>query len=611
MEGVQLFPSKKNILIVESQTHDLTMFTLELRRKGYSVKCIKNCCLTQDLVIKYSPDVILLDGTKVDSEEFKFCKIIKTDEKLMNIPVIFIIPNYMETLREELYAAGGDDYLIIPFNYTEVFSRIEIQLKIHCIQRADRKCQHIQQKEFEDIEELVKENKSLRKSLEERNHQLDDITLDLKDFNVMLEEEITERTKTEKALKESERQFRHAVEEAPVPMMLYAEDGEILKLSKAWTEITGYTTTDTPTLVHLVEKIKTTTEKTEYTEDGTSLKFQLKENDRECIVRTKNGDARVWYNFSSYIGRMQDSRKLFSVVAIDITEKKRVEELQKSFDEERKRLIEIKEYDRIKTEFFSNISHELRTPINVLFSALQTLELKFKDCTCGKLSIDRYKYSKVMRQNCYRLLRLINNLIDITKIDSGYYEISKRNIDIVNLVENITLSVADYIENKGISLIFDTTIEEKTIACDAEKFERIILNLLSNAVKFTPEDGEILVNIEELKDSICIRVKDNGRGIPESKLNSIFERFVQVDKSLARDHEGSGIGLSLVRCLVELHGGTIAVKSKEGNGAEFIIYIPCILIDEAQNEITCTKSLDENHIEKINLEFSDIYNLEN
>lgn len=169
------------------------------------------------------------------------------------------------------------------------------------------------------------------------------------------------------------------------------------------------------------------------------------------------------------------------------------------------------------------------------------------------------------------------------------------------------MSVADYIETKGLSLIFDTTAEEKVIACDAEKIERIILNLLSNAVKFTPCGGKIIVNIEDCTENIHISVKDTGRGIPEDKLNSIFERFVQVDKSLARDNEGSGIGLSLVKCLVELHGGTISVKSKEGYGTEFNIYIPCRLVEEAPNKIAGNESMGESCIENINIEFSDIY----
>ena len=214
-----------------------------------------------------------------------------------------------------------------------------------------------------------------------------------------------------------------------------------------------------------------------------------------------------------------------------------------------------------------------------------------------------------MKQNCYRLLRLIDNLIDITKIDSGYLDINEINSNIICLVEDITVSVADYIENKGLSLIFDTEVEEKIIACDPEKIERIILNLLSNAVKFTPCGGNIMVNIEDGIENICIKVKDTGRGIPAEKLNSIFERFVQVDKSLARDNEGSGIGLSLVKCLVELHGGTISVKSKVGYGTEFSIYIPCKLVDnEVSDESAYCGAKSESCIERINIEFSDIYN---
>ena len=327
--------------------------------------------------------------------------------------------------------------------------------------------------------------------------------------------------------------------------------------------------------------------------------------DGEYTIRTNIGENRIWYFYSAYIGHVQDGHKLLIRVATDITERKNMEELQRRIEEDRKKLYEIKEYDRIKTEFFSNISHELKTPINVIFSALQVYELRLRQSPVPHPY--EKKYIKIMKQNCYRLLRLINNIIDITKIDSGYFDIEENNIDIVNLVENITLSVADYIENKGLSLVFDTFVEEKIIACDPEKIERIVLNLLSNAVKFTSCGGEIMVTIEDSIESICIRVKDTGKGIPEDKLNSIFERFVQVDKSLTRENEGSGIGLSLVKCLVELHDGTISVESKEGYGSEFIICIPCKLTNKYNFETPCCDSSGENLIEKISLEFADIY----
>ncbi|WP_186429702.1 hybrid sensor histidine kinase/response regulator [Clostridium sp. BSD9I1] len=291
----------------------------------------------------------------------------------------------------------------------------------------------------------------------------------------------------------------------------------------------------------------------------------------------------------------------------EIVQRKRAEEELLKAHEERRRLDDLMEHDRVKTEFFANISHELRTPINVIFSSLQLYESNLKGCLDRNIYSNCHKYINIMKQNCYRLLRLTNNLIDITKIDVGYFEIYKTNINIINLIEDITLSVADYIESKGLSIIFDTDIEEKIIACDPDKIERIILNLLSNAVKFTQPGGEIMVSIENSVENICIRVKDTGRGIPEEKLNLIFERFVQVDRSLTRDHEGSGIGLSIVKALVELHGGTIYVNSEIAHGTEIIMHLPCKLVEKADNLHPMSNSTEKNNVEKINIEFSDIY----
>ncbi|WP_312648307.1 GAF domain-containing sensor histidine kinase [Aminipila sp.] len=297
---------------------------------------------------------------------------------------------------------------------------------------------------------------------------------------------------------------------------------------------------------------------------------------------------------------------IISQVAISIENAFLYAELENKVKEQTMQLEETVSKYKLKTEFFSNISHELRTPINVIISALQMHLLKLDGCHCKKISKACYKYHNIMRQNCFRLLRLANNLIDISKIDAGYFCVNSMNVNLVNVLENITMSVADYVEDKGIELIFDTDVEEKIIACDPEKIERILLNLLSNAVKFTPSGGNIRVDFRDGIENICISVKDNGRGIPQDKLGVIFKRFVQVNKSFTRDHEGSGIGLSLVKDLVELHGGTISVKSDTDQGAEFIISLPCKLLDKEYDEVDCCGELNKQHMDKINIEFSDI-----
>lgn len=261
-----------------------------------------------------------------------------------------------------------------------------------------------------------------------------------------------------------------------------------------------------------------------------------------------------------------------------------------------------------KSIFLANISHELRTPLNILYSTTQIINSYLND----DQALDREKIrSKIamQQQNCYRLLRLVNNLIDITKIDSGYFELQLSRYNIVEIVENITLLVVEYARNKGVSLIFDTDVEEKFAFCDQSAMERIILNLLSNAIKFTPRGGTIKVEVKDCGKTAQISVKDTGIGITEDKLEVIFERFKQVDNLLTRKNEGSGIGLSLVKSLVELHGGSIKVKSEYNKGSEFIVEIPAGLKDSdaQQADVPDRKEECEKMHHNVHIEFSDIY----
>ena len=288
----------------------------------------------------------------------------------------------------------------------------------------------------------------------------------------------------------------------------------------------------------------------------------------------------------------------------DISPRKQIEKMKRNVEEDRKLLHDTLEFNRIITEFFSNISHELRTPLNVILSALQVLQLEeYKDAS-EELAEKKDRYINIMKQNSYRLLKLINNLIDITRIDSGYITPQFQNHNIVSVVEDITLSVAEYIEDKGIKFIFDTNVEEKIIICDPDNIERIMLNLISNAVKFTNKGDLISVIVLDKGDNVQISVKDAGIGIPEDKLHVIFERFRQADNSLSRNHEGSGIGLSLVKALVEMHEGTINVKSSLEEGSEFIITLPVRRIDTPETVEHNTFYKDST--EKISIEFSDI-----
>ena len=229
---------------------------------------------------------------------------------------------------------------------------------------------------------------------------------------------------------------------------------------------------------------------------------------------------------------------------------------------------------KAQEELLANISHELKTPVNVIYSTIQLFNLYLKSGTLEQKKNSAAKYINSMMQNCYRLSKLINNIVDLSKIEAGFFELNLSNNNIVEIVEDTVLSVSNYTDIKGLCIIFDTDTEEKIIACDTEKIERIVLNLISNAIKFSDEGNEIVVSFKDKNEFVEISVKDNGIGIEASKLDMIFDRFKQVDKSLSRNAEGTGIGLSLVKAIVELHHGRIYVESEFGKGSKFTVLLP-------------------------------------
>ncbi|MDP4145350.1 MAG: ATP-binding protein [Bacillota bacterium] len=315
-----------------------------------------------------------------------------------------------------------------------------------------------------------------------------------------------------------------------------------------------------------------------------------------------NGETVHVLNISTHF--IYQGQSTILTILHDITSEKQVEKLQKDVEKNIELLNETREYNKLITEFFTNISHELKTPLNVIFSALQVLDILNKNNHQDE-KLDRY--TRIMKQNCYRLMRLINNLLDIARLDSGFLNLNLENYNIVEVVEDITMSVVTYAESKGIELIFDTEIEEKVMAVDPDKLERIILNLLSNSIKFTNPGGSIFVELVDKGDNVVININDTGIGIPKEKKELIFERFGQVDKTLQRDCEGTGIGLCLVKSFVEMHGGEIDLESELGKGSKFIMILPVKHLEQTnKNEIP----IYESSIQRIETEFSDIYSVD-
>ena len=225
------------------------------------------------------------------------------------------------------------------------------------------------------------------------------------------------------------------------------------------------------------------------------------------------------------------------------------------------------EVDEMKSRFFANISHEFRTPLTLILGPAKNV--------LGNTQEPNTKHNvSLIKRNAGRLLGLVNQLLDISKLESGNMKLETIPRNIVPLLKGCAFSFVSYAERKRIKLKFNSPEGEIIVYLDKDKFEKIIFNILSNAFKFTPEGGLVEVSVTKNVNYVDIKVSDTGVGIPVERIDKIFDRFYQVDGSHTREHEGTGIGLSLTKELVEFHKGKIEVESEPGKGSTFTVSLP-------------------------------------
>jgi putative nucleotidyltransferase with HDIG domain len=247
----------------------------------------------------------------------------------------------------------------------------------------------------------------------------------------------------------------------------------------------------------------------------------------------------------------------------------------------------LKTLDELKTQFFANVNHELRTPLTLMLAPLRAL----LDGRMGRVSASIKDTLDTMQRNGYKLLKLINNLLDLTKLEEGKMRLKPKAVNFIDFTSSLLSSVKPLADQKQIRLYFQHPPHQIDLTIDPDQFEKVVLNLLSNALKFTPKEGKITLYIEDKDNIVSLAVEDTGIGIPANMLESIFDRFSQVDGSSSRLHEGTGIGLSLAREIVTLHQGTIRAESELGKGSRFTVevlkgddHFPDEVIDRRQEE---------------------------
>jgi DNA-binding response OmpR family regulator len=242
-------------------------------------------------------------------------------------------------------------------------------------------------------------------------------------------------------------------------------------------------------------------------------------------------------------------------------------------EQERKETERVHELDQLKLKFLTNLSHEFRTPISLILGPVDSLITQEKS---GPSQVQL----GIIKRNGKRLLNLVNQLLDFRKMEEQELKLQPKESELISFIKEVVDSFQDLSERKKIELVFNSNIQSFTTLFDHDKIERIIFNLLSNAFKFTPEGGLITFEVEKENDDsddrtwITIKVKDTGIGIPPDKKEAIFGRFFQTNTSASILNQGSGIGLSITREFVKMHGGSVEVESEVGKGSIFFIHLP-------------------------------------
>ncbi|MDB0438212.1 ATP-binding protein [Clostridioides difficile] len=407
----------------------------------------------------------------------------------------------------------------------------------------------------------------------------------------------TSRKISQIKLEESQSSYSRFIDILPDGICLLREDLSVNYANKSFLDMLSFTSIDDVKDSNIKVLMNANTEeKIKFTENMTKV---LNENKSILLLEYElinNYDDIVEVELSALPFAIYNTRYIMLIIK-DLAHKKYSEQAEKE-------LLERFKTDKIKTEFFANMSHELKTPLNVISSSNQLVDSFYRSEKIKDYNNNIKSHVDLVRQSSYRLQRLINNIIDLTKMESGFYTLKLAKYNIVSVIEDLFMDIEEYASRKDIRILFDTELEEINVYVDKAEIERIILNLLSNCIKFTDNGGWIYVNIYYKIDKVIISVKDTGVGIPQDKLELIFEEFSQVDKTLSRNTEGSGIGLAIVKNLVSLHGGDIEVISEVNKGTEFLISLP---MKSFSNEYYTEDKRIYNLQEKIKIEFSDIY----
>jgi PAS domain S-box-containing protein len=376
--------------------------------------------------------------------------------------------------------------------------------------------------------------------------------------------DITDRKRAEESLRESEQRFRNMADHAPVMIWVTEADGSCSFLGKTWYDFTGRSPVDSLGFgwidaVHPDDRADAGEQFLRASERQQAFSHEYR-------LRGKSGEY-AWV-IDAAAPRFDDNGLFLGYIGsvIDITKRKRTEEALRASE------AALKEADQRKDEFLALLAHELRNPLAPIRTGLELMRLAGNDPAVVE------EVRTTMERQSQQMVRLIDDLLDVSRITRGTMELRKSRVELATVVESAVETARPVIQELGHLLKVDLPKQPIVIDADPTRLAQVIANLLNNAAKYMPRGGQIQLAVGREQSAVAISVKDTGIGIPAEMIDRIFDMFTQVDGSLERAHGGLGIGLTLVKRLVEMHGGTVTARSDGANrGSEFIVRLPIVV----------------------------------
>ncbi|MEH2336232.1 hybrid sensor histidine kinase/response regulator [Nostoc sp.] len=420
---------------------------------------------------------------------------------------------------------------------------------------------------------------------------------------VTLAIEASERNVVQEALRQSEAQFRAIFERSSIGIGLIDMKAEIVDTNPALCEILGYSREelsgkhfidyistqrgDLKLYKQLVSGIRTNSGKTSrFGFQHSELQEQLVDRHRiEMERRCLHQDGSlVWTHISvSVIPDSNGEPEFFLAMIEDITERKQIELKLRASQEAAEAA------SRAKSEFLATMSHELRTPLNAIMGLSQLLQQEI----VGSLNEKQNEYVSCIYSSGEHLLELINDILDLSKVEAGKEELLLSPLPVSDLCNYAIWTVRDRALEKGLQLTHEIDLEADILIADERRIKQMLLNLLTNAIKFTPA-GQVSLIVKKVPQGMTFTISDTGIGIDSNQFQFLFEPFKQLDSQLNRQYEGTGLGLALTRKLARLHGGDVSVTSILGEGSQFTLFLPNPVhlgaADEAKEDTEATSS---------------------